>query len=206
MGTSKPRKSPPHGTRHDWNKEPRTCLRNPTPLGHPSWGKPVNFIFVKENMKRPRSFSNGSHSIGGDNQSGEKGKISENTLQPTPASNGGESTSNDSVQNSEVSSKYNQIWGCDVLSTSACQAAESRLGLDNLEADTRVLKQKKDPHDKGFVPTPMEVSGTRELVSDVLSKMGQNVQESEDPLEVTSPRNQSKHMKLRENNRRIRAL
>ncbi|KAK9996931.1 hypothetical protein SO802_021617 [Lithocarpus litseifolius] len=39
MGTSKPRKPPPsHGTRHDSNKGPRTCLQNPTPLGHPSWG------------------------------------------------------------------------------------------------------------------------------------------------------------------------
>ncbi|KAL0012555.1 hypothetical protein SO802_007663 [Lithocarpus litseifolius] len=122
----------------------------------------------------------------GGNVVGVEGKTSGNELQPFPASNGGETTSNGSVQNSKnpkVSSKSDQIWGVDVLGTSACQAAESRPGLDNLEAAAQILKQKKDPHDVGSVPTPMEVSGTHE---------------SEDPVEATSPHKPTKSAQANE--------
>ncbi|KAL0012991.1 hypothetical protein SO802_000060 [Lithocarpus litseifolius] len=155
----------------------------------------------KSVSSRPRSFSNGSHSIGDDNQSGGKGKTSGNEFQPSPASNGGETTSYGSDQNSrnpKVSSKSDQVWGVDVLGPSACLTAESRLGLDNLEAATGILNQKRDPHDGGTVPTPMEVSGTQVLASNVLPKMGQNMHVSKDPPEATSPHKPTKSTQVNE--------
>ena len=38
VGAMQAMKIPPHGTRHDSNKGPWTCTRDPTPLGHRSWG------------------------------------------------------------------------------------------------------------------------------------------------------------------------
>ena len=78
---------------------------------------------------RPRSFSNGGHSTGSDNQS--------------LAAHGEESSNNGCVQNSknaQDSSKTNQMRGCDVKGTSACQAANSMVGLDNLDASLRVVR------------------------------------------------------------------
>ena len=136
-----------------------------------------------------RNFSNGSNSTGNDTRSGEKGQLFENRLQSTPASHGGESTSNGSLQNSKfskVASKSNQIWGCDGLGSSVCQVAESGIELDNLVAGTRVLRQKEVPRDKRSIPTQMEVFGPQGLIGDVLSNVVQNAKETKDPPEVTS--------------------
>ena len=77
--------------------------------------------------------------------------------------------------------------GCDVLGISARQAVESRVGLDNLEACSRVLRQEGSSRDEESVPIPMETSSTRELACDTLSNMGRNIQEPKDLLEATNP-------------------
>lgn len=79
--------------------------------------------------------------------------------------------------------------GCDGLGTLVCQAAESKIRLDNVEAGEQVSRQTEGPRDGRSSPSPMEVSkiGMWEKVSDVLSKIGPYAQEIDDPSEVTSP-------------------
>ena len=77
--------------------------------------------------------------------------------------------------------------GCDVKGTSACQAVESRVGLDNLDAGSRVVRQVGAPRDGESMPIPIETSSTRVLVSDTVSNVGQNTQELKDPPNVPSP-------------------
>ena len=88
--------------------------------------------------------------------------------------------------------------GCDVKGTSACQAADSMVGLDNLDASLWVVRQVGAPRDGESMPIPMETSSTGVLVSDTVSNVGQNTQELKDPPNFqahTSPRFWSKHMK-----------
>ena len=66
------------------------------------------------------------------------------------------------------------------------------MGFDNLIDGARVLKQFEVPHDGETIPSPMDTSGTQEMMGDVVSKVGQNVMEAQDPAEVTSPHKPSK--------------
>jgi len=119
------------------------------------------FGTYKGGSNGPKNFSKGNNNTGTGTQSGEKGQLSENELQSTPASHGAESTSNGSLQNSKISkiaSKSDQIWRCDVLGSSARQVAESGIGLDTSIAGTQVLRKIEAPRDEGSVPTQMEVS------------------------------------------------
>lgn len=77
--------------------------------------------------------------------------------------------------------------GCDVKGTSACQAADSMVGLDNLDASLWVVRQVGAPRDGESMPIPMETSSTGVLVSDTVSNVGQNTQELKDPPNVPSP-------------------
>ena len=77
--------------------------------------------------------------------------------------------------------------GCDVLGISAREAVESRVGLDNLEAGSRVLRQEGSSRDEESVPIPMETSSTQVLACDTLSNMGRNIQKPKDLPEATNP-------------------
>ena len=130
------------------------------------------FGTYKGGSNGPKNFSKGSNNTDIDTQSGEKGQLSKNVLQSTPASHGGESTSNGSLQNSKIASKSDQIWGCDGSDSSARQVAESGIGLDNSIAGTRVLRKTKVPCDEGSGPIQMEVFGSQGLNGDMLSNVG----------------------------------
>ena len=139
---------------------------------------------------RPRNSFNSGHSAGSDNRSSGKDQTFERAPQPIPISHGGESSNSGCVQNSknaQDSSKTDQMRGCDILGISACQAAESRVGLDNLEAGSQVQRQEGSPRDEESVPIPMETSSTQVLACDTLSNMGRNIQKPKDLPEATNP-------------------
>nr|POE91902.1 hypothetical protein CFP56_28015 [Quercus suber] len=140
-------------------------------VGHDIGNSMGRFIEMDKTSKggsgRPNRFSNGSHSAGSDNQSGGKDQMSEKALQPSPAAQGGECSDNDCIQNSknaQDSSKTYQMRGCDVKGTSKCQVAGSMVGLDNLDASSRVMSQGGAPRDEESMPIPMETSSTGVLV------------------------------------------
>ena len=66
------------------------------------------------------------------------------------------------------------------------------MGCDNLIDGAQVLQQFEVPLDKETIPLPMDVSGTKERLGDVVTKVGQNIKEAQDPPEATSPHKSSK--------------
>ena len=131
-----------------------------------------------------KSFSFNSHNTGSENQGNAKGQTLENEPQNTPASEGRESTSHGSVQDSKNSKKLksscmsDQVRGGDVLGNSECQRAENGIRFDILKTEERVQRQEVVSRDREPTPSPKEVSGMRESEGEVLSKMGQNAQKS----------------------------
>ena len=76
-----------------------------------------------------------------------------------------------------------------------CQAVEGRIRRDKMEVGKQALWQNEGPlNGGGFASSPMEESkpNAREIVSDALSKRGQNAQETENSPEVTSPQKPKK--------------
>ena len=81
------------------------------------------------------------------------------------------------------------------------------MGCDNLIDGAQVLQQFEVPLDKETIPLPMDVSGTKERLGDVVTKVGQNIKEAQDPPEATSPHKSSsrpKFMQQTKLNRQVR--
>ena len=81
-----------------------------------------------------------------------------------------------------------QVWGCDVLGSSACPRAESGIKLDIVGVGKQIHEQDLVSRDKEPTPSPMEVSGIQENEGNVLSKMGQSAQKGvSDRLLIIGP-------------------
>ena len=153
------------------------------------------FSSSKSGSNRQKNLFNDRINAEDNTQNGDKNQATAQGHQSSSASQGEGVSSNGSVQNSKSSkdeSKFDQIWRNDLAGSSACQIAERGMGCDNLIDDAQVLKHFEVPLDRETIPLPMDVSGTKERLGDVVTKVGQNIKEAQDPPEATNPNKSSK--------------
>ena len=153
------------------------------------------FSSSKSGSNRQKNLFNDRINAEDNTQNGDKNQATAQGHQSSSASQGEGVSSNGSVQNSKSSkdeSKFDQIWRNDLAGSSACQIAKRGMGCDNLIDDAQVLKHFEVPLDRETIPLPMDVSGTKERLGDVVTKVGQNIKEAQDPPEATNPNKSSK--------------